>query len=826
MRWAIAFVLVLSARVARADVVTIGAAADATLYAESGDLANGAGQHLFTGLTADGIERRGVIRFDVASALPAGSAISGVTLELALSRTRIDELEVGVHRVVAPWTEGTADAPDEEGGGALATAGDVTWTYASCPSLTWTPGGDFVATASAATVIARQLGPYTWSGAELTADVQGWLDDPAGNHGWILVATATGTRETKRFDTREHADANARPRLTITFTPPPASGACCADDGACTVVVDPGGACAGTYQGSGTSCATTACAQPTGGCCLPDAAGTCAELTAAACDAQGGQFEGIGAACSSGSCPIVLEPFVDPLPVPVAAVPIDGGASYRIAIRETAQRLHRDLPLTRVWGFDDGTGARFPGPTLEARRGVPLTVEWQNDLRDDTGAPLTTHRLGVDACLAEDAAPRTVIHLHGGHVPAASDGYPESTWLPGESAVYEYPNAQPAATLWYHDHAMGITRLNVVMGLAGFYLIRDDAEDALGLPSGADEIPLAIQDRTFAADGSLVYPAAWQDHVLGDTILVNGVVWPYLAVRRGKYRLRILDGSTSRSYRLALSDGAPFTVIGSDGGLLAAPVTVAAVTLTPGERVDVVVDFAGYASGTEVILRDDDVDVMKFVVGSEPGHTAPLPAALVEVPRLDEAEASMTRDLRLERVSDACAGTRWTIGGLGWDDITGDIPLGSVEVWRFINPTGETHPMHLHLVQMQILDRQASDGAPTPPAPIEAGWKDTVAVAPFEVVRVIARFEDYAGLFPYHCHILEHEDHAMMRQFRTIELAPDGGVPDGGTSDDAAPDAGAGAEPGDDAGCGCRGGGSASAGAAVMLLVLAIRRRR
>ncbi len=185
----------------------------------------------------------------------------------------------------------------------------------------------------------------------------------------------------------------------------------------------------------------------------------------------------------------------------------------------------------------------------------------------------TEHILPVDLCLhgpnMQGNTPRTVVHLHGGHVAAENDGYPEDTMLPGEEQTFFYPNLQLPATVWFHDHALGITRLNVYMGLAGLFLIRDQFEADLGLPSGDFEIPLVIQDRSFNADGSLAYPAAWQDHFFGEYVLVNGKVWPYLEVRRGLYRFRLLNGSNSRVYTLSLSNGASFQQIGTDGGLAA-----------------------------------------------------------------------------------------------------------------------------------------------------------------------------------------------------------------------------------------------------------------
>jgi cysteine-rich repeat protein len=238
-----------------------------------------------------------------------------------------------------------------------------------------------------------------------------------------------------------------------------------------------------------------------------------------------------------------------------------------------------------------------------------------------------------------------------------------------------------------------------------------------------------------------------------------------------------------------------------EGGLLPAPVTVSEITLGPGERADVIVDFAPYAAGTEIRLVNDAPapfpgtpgvgvipNVMKFVVTSATGHTAPIPASLRPIEVLDPADAVVTRDFELRKMAEACAGSMWGINGLGFDDITEYPELGTTEIWRFVNRSGITHPMHMHLVMFQVLDRQAFEeiggnvvpiGSPVSPPAHEAGWKDTVQVGPNEILRVIARFERYVGRFPYHCHILEHEDHEMMRQFETTTACGDGvrGIP-------------------------------------------------
>jgi spore coat protein A len=424
----------------------------------------------------------------------------------------------------------------------------------------------------------------------------------------------------------------------------------------------------------------------------------------------------------------------------------------------------------------------------------PVQVEWINNLPSQ-------HYLTVDTCPhgADDNLSRTVVHLHGGHVPAAVDGYPESTFLTGNSVVYEYPNNQQAAPLWFHDHALGITRLNVYMGLAGIYIVRDPVESALNLPQGEFEIPLVIQDRVLDQNGQLVYPADWEEMFFGDLILVNGKVWPYLEVKRGKYRFRALGGSNSRTYTLSLDDGTPtpvtFWQIGTDGGLLPAPVALTEVTIGPGERADLVMDFEGYGNNDEITLvnsapapfpGDPGVgvvpNVMQFRVaaGGNP-DTDPLPATLREVPPLLEQDTVQTRQLVLKKEAEACAGSHWLINGLKWDDIT-EFPVeGTTELWEFVNDSGVMHPMHLHLDFFQILNRQAFEeiggeivpiGDPIPPDANEAGWKDTARVNPQEILRVIAQFHDYLGKYPYHCHILEHEDHEMMRQFQVVLPCP------------------------------------------------------
>ncbi|MGE5179830.1 MAG: multicopper oxidase domain-containing protein [Bacteroidota bacterium] len=737
--------------------VTLTAAKDNTLYEDAtGSKSNGAGQYIYTGNQNSGLRRRGVVAFDL-SGIPSTAFIENAALSLYCNNAAGSTINVALHRLTATWGEGTSVGSGNEGSGGTATTNDATWLHRFYNTVFWaTAGGDFVATQSATlSVPAVASTTYQWSGSGLVADVQSWVQGSAVNAGWVIRGDEASSSNVRRFASRETSTASQRPSLQVTFLP------------------------------------TT----PAGACCLPD--GTCDSLTAAQCAAASGIYQGDNTSCAGRYCPLVLSMYVDSLPRPIVATPISGTAggtaSYALSVTQVKQKLHRDLPATTLWGY----GGMYPGPTIEASVGNPVTVTWRNDLRDSTGALLTQHFLPVDLCMhgpdMAGPAARTVVHLHGGHVGPESDGYPEQTILPGEGQTFHYPNTQPATTLWYHDHALGITRLNVIMGLAGFYLIRDAAEAALGLPANGYEIPIAIQDRMLKADGGISYPVTWKEMYFGDKAVVNGKVWPYLNVNRGKYRFRLLNGSNSRIYTLHLSNGAPFVQIGSDGGLLAAPVSRDSLTIAPGERADVVVDFASYSPGTEILLRNSApapypvadpqmpvlTEIMKFVVQSAAGYTAPIPSTLASVPRIPESDAVQSRDFMLARspAPSPCGGQFWTINGKQWDDVTEFPVIGTAEIWRFINMSEVTHPMHLHLVEFQILDRQKFTmqdtsivlvGSPSPPQPYEAGWKDTAPVNPNEVVRVIARFTDFLGRYPYHCHVLEHEDHEMMRQFQVV----------------------------------------------------------
>ena len=490
--------------------------------------------------------------------------------------------------------------------------------------------------------------------------------------------------------------------------------------------------------------------------------------------------------------PNSLAKFVDPLPIPPIAKPDRYQPSpadpavkipyFRQTMRPFEIKVHRDLKPTRMWGF----GSQFPGPTFDVRSGQEIMVEWVNELPDKHFLPVD-HNLGGAG--ADQPEVRAVVHLHGAKVPPESDGYPEDWIVPGKSALYHYPNKQDAAMLWYHDHAMGINRLNIFAGLMGAYLLRDDVEDALQLPNGKYEIPLVISDRFFTPEGQLFYPvsgsasAPWVPEVFGDAILVNGKIFPHLDVAARKYRFRVLNASNARFYHLSFANGAAFSQIGTDQGLLPAPVSLKALMIAPGERVDLVVDFSSHR-GEEMILKNDAFVIMQFrVSGDKVNDTSSLPAALRPVPKIPESQAVKTRLLSLdEYVNKVAEPVLMLLNGTYWHQpITENPVLDTTEIWTLINPTDDSHPIHLHLVRFQILDRRRFEtsaymgkrelkftGEPVPPDASEAGWKDTVRAEPGMVTRIIVHFEGYAGRYVWHCHILEHEDNEMMRPYEVL----------------------------------------------------------
>jgi spore coat protein A len=534
-----------------------------------------------------------------------------------------------------------------------------------------------------------------------------------------------------------------------------------------------------------------------------------------------------GPAAHPAPPPVTLASYVTPLAIPPVVRPRPGAAPVQIHMRPFRHQAHRDLPPTPMWGYN----GMWPGPTFEVRKGQPISVKWTNQLPTKHFLPLDYTIHGEEQDVPEV---RSVTHVHGARVMPDSDGYPDA-WVTSDGRTgsvraadpCHYPNDQNATTLWYHDHAIGITRLNIYAGLAGFYLIRDAEEDNLNLPSGAYEIPLMIQDRSFSADGSLLYPPApngthpvWMQEFFGNAICVNGKATPFLEVEPRKYRFRIVNGSNSRFYHVTLVpadasgkptgkpvDAPPFIQIGSDGGLLPAPLRMHYLIFSPGERFDIVIDFsehkgaslamtndapAPYARGGEIV--PSEVMLFKVTKPLSGTDTSSVPETLVPFSPLNAAQAVRERTLALVEMDRPSDG--YTMIGLldkkHWDDpISEDPKAGSTEIWSFANTTGDVHPMHIHLVQFQVLNRQTFDvktyattgklvftGIPMPPESNERpAWKDTIKTYSGYVTRVIARFDLPAGVVPkpgeefryvWHCHVLEHEDNEMMRPYKIV----------------------------------------------------------
>ena len=610
--------------------------------------------------------------------------------------------------------------------------------------------------------------------------------------------------------------------------------------------------------------------------------------------------------------PLSIPKFVNQLygPPPIYVPTV--GNEYAVDMVEFNQQILPPLnttgaPLgpTKVWGYAglakdaiSGTPLGYtnstPGPSFEVTKGVPIRVNWTNLIT-------TPQQFAVDPTLhwanpnnipmevtytdfppgytgAQSPAP-LVPHLHGGEVPPTSDGGPDAWWTsngiqgPGystaipthnSSAIYDYPNINDPTTLWYHDHALGVTRLTVMSGLAGFYIVRNPTNDPTGdaLPTGKYDMPLVFQDRAFLDDGSFNFPTVgieptvhpyWTPESFGDTIMVNGKVWPNMNVDNGTYRFRLLDGSNARFYTISFNVTSgpdtglilPFTQIGSDGGYLTAPVPLTEFTFAPGERAEILVDFSGLADGTTILLQNTanenwpngaTIDwetvgqIMQFTITGGPGPAAPtlptpLNPTLLTFPTLPSP--GVTRALTLVEVLDPLSSNplELLLDGQQWLTQAYEVAMvGDTEEWIVYNPTADSHPIHLHLVQFQVISRQkfndltgidyytawlALNGdslpliAPTQnlanrtayhtgpedgPPPTEHGWKDTVMMNPGEVTKIRLRIAPtdaptsgpgtpVPGVNPYpfdptlapgyvwHCHILDHEDNEMMRPF-------------------------------------------------------------
>ncbi|KAL6626656.1 hypothetical protein ACP70R_030382 [Stipagrostis hirtigluma subsp. patula] len=517
-------------------------------------------------------------------------------------------------------------------------------------------------------------------------------------------------------------------------------------------------------------------------------------------------------------------------------------ANLTIGMYQKKWKFHRDLPATTVFAFGTSPeNATFPGPTIEALQGVPLWVTWENHLPRQHILPWDPT---VPTAIPKTGGVPTVVHLHGGVHPPQSDGHANAWFTAGfretgptwTTRTYEYPNAQSPGVLWYHDHALGLTRANLLAGLLGAYVLRNPAvEQPLGLPSGDrfDQV-LVLADRSFYADGSLymnstgdnprVHPQ-WQPEYFGEAITVNGKAWPFLAVARRRYRFRIINASNARYFNLSLTNGLPFHVVGSDTSYLPRPVAVTHLLVAVAETFDVVVDFAASTTPEAELVNtapypypDGDAPnhlngkVMKFAV--EPAAKAArddsrVPARLPEYVKVAEEEAAQRRYIVMYEYDDNKTGspTHLYINGKRPEDPATETPrVGTTEVWEVINLTPDNHPLHLHLATFQAVrvrglvgqdefarcmarlndaarcdvGRHAAGEAVAVPEH-ERTWKNVVKVAPGFMTTVVVKFlmVDTGTIYPfdataepgyvYHCHILDHEDNAMMRPLKLIK---------------------------------------------------------
>lgn len=402
------------------------------------------------------------------------------------------------------------------------------------------------------------------------------------------------------------------------------------------------------------------------------------------------------------------------------------------------------------------------GPTIRANTGDTVGVTLQNSLSEETN-----------------------IHWHGLILPEDMDGHPKDVASPGGSLNYSLPIIQRAGTYWYHPHPHGSTAKQVFMGLAGMFIVNDPEEASLNLPSGEFEVPIIIQNKHFEGNNLEYSPV--DDEImtgyLGEQILVNGLHAPYLSVASGWYRLRVLNGSTARVYNLALSAGKQMVIIGSDGGLLPSPETVSNIMLGPGERLDILVDFSDLSVGNEIYLVSNkfsefnvqgrqSFNLMKFKVDRASSSNFTPPSSLSTISPLSPAQSVKTRTLDIAQMIGGEGGH----GGMGRHSINGKIfemdrvdetvSAGTTEIWEFDNSEGdEIHPMHIHGVQFQLLERI---GGRNKIIASEKGWKDTILLMPGEKVRIIMTFPEYTGVFVFHCHNLEHEDDGMMLNYKII----------------------------------------------------------
>lgn len=474
------------------------------------------------------------------------------------------------------------------------------------------------------------------------------------------------------------------------------------------------------------------------------------------------------------------------------------GESFHPDIEITLKATRAEVPIlpgdpTEVWLYkgelvkgDSGSLQNledsYLGPIIRVRKGKKVRIRFINDIPEET-----------------------IIHWHGLHVPADMDGHPRLVISQGKSYVYEFEVRGRAGTYWFHPHPHGRTGSQVYRGLTGLFLESDDEEDKVSLPYGKYDIPLVIQDRTFDASNQLVYlKRGMMNHMermmgfLGEKIMINGKPDFVLPVATRAYRLRLLNGSNSRIYKLAWRHGEPLVIIGTDGGLLGKPVRRQYVMLGPGERLELWADFSRLSVGSERALmslpfkesmmeqgmmgrgmmnrnllpNDADFTIFRLKVVNKEKETLSLPERLSRIRRHKLEEAINHRNPRTFRMS--MQHMNWTINGRTFrmEEVAEEekVQLDTLEVWQLENDGGSmgmmgmmrlAHPIHLHGPQFQVIERRGARHK----GYVDEGWKDTVLLMPGERVKILVKFTDYTGLYLYHCHNLEHEDMGMMRNY-------------------------------------------------------------
>lgn len=452
---------------------------------------------------------------------------------------------------------------------------------------------------------------------------------------------------------------------------------------------------------------------------------------------------------------------------------------YEINIKPFEAQTYPNLGTTSYVGYN----GIAPGPTLKMTRGREAVVRFVNQYDRPSS-----------------------IHLHGSYSRTAFDGWAEDVTNPGQYKDYYYPNAQPMRTLWYHDHAIGITAVNAYFGQAGFYLLDDPAVDAkLQLPSGKYDVPLMLAGKQFQNNGKLVSPENERVSLYGDVITVNAQPWPYFSVEPRKYKFRLLDASVSRTFKLYLvADNDPntrqlFTVVGADAGYLDHPVPTTSLVIAMAERYEIIIDFSAFAGKNLTLKNERDFQtnpdypatdrVLRFVVGntatSQEGN-GPIPSKLATL-NTPKSDTTVDHQFEFERKNG-----QWLINGVGFEDIPNRIlakPVrGLTERWRLINKGGGwSHPIHIHLIDFQVQARAGGRGSVE--AYEAAALKDVVylgtneqvdvgfltrialrATSNYNVIQVVANYAPWSGVYMFHCHNLVHEDHDMMAAFNVSDI--------------------------------------------------------